>query len=167
MTTKSTIIVALLALTQASWMIQSAHAQPADHGKSDRAQKHNRQDERQNPRKHRAERPLTDGSQGMHAPSYSGQIPIGGYFQQQHRDSAHEYYGRQENRGFCPPGLAKKGIAMTDTSKKITGQVLNRIIFCLCDIQKKEEGRSRPSSRTSFKNYFLTGSSGLTSLPGM
>ena len=109
MTTKSTIIVALLALTQASWMIQSAHAQPADHGKSDRAQKHNRQDERQNPRKHRAERPLTDGSQGMHAPSYSGQIPIGGYFQQQHRDSAHEYYGRQENRGFCPPGLSKKG----------------------------------------------------------
>ena len=54
-------------------------------------------------------------------------------------------------------GLAKKAIAMADTSKKITGQVLNRIIFRLCDIQKKEEGQSRPSSGTSFNNYFLAG----------
>ncbi len=32
-----------------------------------------------------------------------------GIFQQQHRDAARDYYGKAENRGFCPPGLAKKG----------------------------------------------------------
>lgn len=113
MTTKSTIIAALLALTQASWMIQSANAQAGDHGKSDRAQKHNQQDGRQSEgqkqRKSRADKPWNETGQGMHAPSYSGQIQIGGYFQQQHREAARAYYGRQENQGFCPPGLAKKG----------------------------------------------------------
>ena len=58
-------------------------------------------------------------------------------------------------------------IAKHETSKKITGQVLKRIMFRLCELQKKEEGRSRPSSRTSFNNYFLAGSSGFTSLPGI
>jgi Ni/Co efflux regulator RcnB len=36
-------------------------------------------------------------------------LSIGGYFQPIHREAARDYYGRQENQGFCPPGLAKKG----------------------------------------------------------
>lgn len=47
--------------------------------------------------------------QGMTGHSYSGSVQIGGYFQERHRTLAREYYERPENRGFCPPGLAKKG----------------------------------------------------------
>jgi Ni/Co efflux regulator RcnB len=49
-----------------------------------------------------------DHSHGMPAHSYAGSVPIGGYFQERHRALAREYYERPENRGFCPPGLAKK-----------------------------------------------------------
>ena len=46
---------------------------------------------------------------GPGATAHSGQVQIGGYFKPQHREAAHEYYGRPENQGFCPRGLAKKG----------------------------------------------------------
>jgi hypothetical protein len=39
----------------------------------------------------------------------SVQIAIGGYFQERQIEAARSYYGRPENAGFCPPGLAKKG----------------------------------------------------------
>lgn len=47
----------------------------------------------------------------QHQLQLHGDIRIGGYFQQQHRDAARDYYGRPENHGFCPPGLGKKGNA--------------------------------------------------------
>jgi hypothetical protein len=65
-------------------------------------------------------------------------------------------------------GLAMKVIAKDETRMKITGQVLNRIMFRLCEIQeKKRKDGTAPPLRTRYKNYFLTGSSGFTSLPGM
>lgn len=115
MASKSRIIVALLALTQASGIIQTAQAQPGDHSKHDRIPNHNKQDGRQGARqdsgKYRQPMPPHVARQGieMPSPSYSGQVQIGAYFQPQHREAAREYYGRPENRGFCPPGLGKKG----------------------------------------------------------
>ena len=38
-----------------------------------------------------------------------GTLRIGGYFQPHQQKAARDYYGRPENQGFCPPGLAKKG----------------------------------------------------------
>lgn len=111
MTPKSSIIVALLALIQVSGLIQPAHAQAGEHGKPDRAQKQHRQDERgderQSQRKNRQDK-SSDARRGSEASSDMVQVQIGGYFQQQQREAARAYYGRPENRGFCPPGLAKK-----------------------------------------------------------
>ncbi len=112
MTPESSIIVALLALIQVSGLIQPAHAQAGEHGKPDRAQKQHRQDERgderQSQRKNRQDK-SSDARRGSEASSDMVQVQIGGYFQQQQREAARAYYGRPENRGFCPPGLAKKG----------------------------------------------------------
>ncbi|MEK7345602.1 MAG: hypothetical protein AAB176_07900 [Pseudomonadota bacterium] len=48
-----------------------------------------------------------DRQQPANVPSV--QIAIGGYFQERQIEAARSYYGRPENAGFCPPGLAKKG----------------------------------------------------------
>jgi Ni/Co efflux regulator RcnB len=113
MTNKSHIIAALLALTQASWMIQTAHAQPGEHGKSEGHQRQNKADRRQDDhrdlRNNRQPMPAHETGMGPGATAHSGQVQIGGYFKPQHREAAHEYYGRPENQGFCPRGLAKKG----------------------------------------------------------
>jgi hypothetical protein len=57
----------------------------------------------------RAHRPAQQPPHMSAPSSAAGQIAIGGYFQQQHLEAARSYYGRPENMGFCPPGLAKKG----------------------------------------------------------
>lgn len=113
MTNKSHIIAALMALTQASWMVQIAHAQPGEHGRSEGSQHPNkvdrRQDEQKDLRKNRQPMPAHEPRMGHDAPTHSGQVQIGGYFKPQHWEAAREYYGRPENQGFCPRGLAKKG----------------------------------------------------------
>ncbi len=113
MKNKSGLIAVLMTLTQLNWLTQTAHAQPGEHGKPDRSQKSNRQEkhleDRQKDKKKQAVQSLQEKQRGDKAPSYQGQVRIGGYFQQQHREAAGDYYGRAENRGFCPPGLAKKG----------------------------------------------------------
>lgn len=110
MASKSRIIFPLLAWTLASGgMIQTTQAQSGDHGKPDRIQNHNQHDARQDSGKYRPSMPLHVTHQGFDSPSYGGHVQIGGYFQPQHRQAAREYYGRPENRGFCPPGLAKRG----------------------------------------------------------
>jgi len=113
MKSKLSVIAGVLLVAQASWMVPSAHAQPHDKGKPERSQKQKKQDLGQDqqsaPHKSRPQMPMHEARQGLQAPSYSGQVQIGGYFQQQHRDAARDYYDRPENRGFCPPGLAKKG----------------------------------------------------------
>lgn len=43
------------------------------------------------------------------APSSVGHVAVGGYFQNHQIEAARNFYNRPENRGFCPPGLAKKG----------------------------------------------------------
>ena len=47
--------------------------------------------------------------QHMPSPAPLAQIPIGRYFQDHHLGAAKDYYSLPENRGYCPPGLAKKG----------------------------------------------------------
>lgn len=36
------------------------------------------------------------------------EIPVGAYFQDRHRQAVLQYYGGQQAKGRCPPGLAKK-----------------------------------------------------------
>ncbi|PQA77357.1 hypothetical protein [Rhodoferax sp. TS-BS-61-7] len=36
------------------------------------------------------------------------EIRVGGYFGDDQRHAAHDYYGKQKAKGHCPPGLAKK-----------------------------------------------------------
>lgn len=113
MKSQSCFIAGVLVLTQASWMMPTAHAQPSDKGKSERSLKQKKQESRQEhhqaTHKRRQQMPMHEARQGMHASTYTGQVQIGGYFQPQQREAARDYYDRPENRGFCPPGLAKKG----------------------------------------------------------
>ena len=107
MKSTSAIISALLAITQACWMIEPVSAEQPGHGpqgKSHKAKTHQRQDDRQGDNH--------APSHEMHArrsPTYDGPVPIGSYFQEHHRQAAQAYYEQPENRGYCPPGLAKKG----------------------------------------------------------
>lgn len=98
MKTSNAVISSLLALTQSVWMVGDAQAQ---HGREK-----NKPEKRQGQGEH-------ERSNGQDAGRERGlrqqdAVHIGGYFQEHHRSAAHEYYGRPENRGFCPPGLAKK-----------------------------------------------------------
>ncbi|MGV0960410.1 MAG: hypothetical protein ACOYB1_11285 [Limnohabitans sp.] len=111
-----TIAAALLALTQASWMLAPAHAQPGEHGKPEKAEKYKRHEEGQQERwahpqsRHHNTHSGQQGSpQGMDSAADRGSVQMGGYFQERQREAARAYYARPENRGFCPPGLAKKG----------------------------------------------------------
>ncbi len=111
------ICTALLAFTTALWLPQTALAEKPDNDSPRKAQRQGKpgQDKHQQTMKRRDADP-----QGMHrsqgqpsphmsAPSSAGAITIGTYFQPHHLEAARSYYGRQENTGFCPPGLAKKG----------------------------------------------------------
>lgn len=112
MQARSSFIAVLMVMSQGGWMVQIAHAQAGERGKPEHTQKQNRQEQhqedRQDQHKNRSSMPMHETQQGSDAPSYKGHVPIGGYFQPHHREAAREYYGRPENRGFCPPGLAKK-----------------------------------------------------------
>lgn len=97
---------ALLALTYALWLPQSAQAQRPEDESQRKAQRHGKP-----VKDHREQQMRREGAQQprISAPSSSGQMAIGDYFQPHHLEAARSYYGRQENTGFCPPGLAKKG----------------------------------------------------------
>lgn len=49
-----------------------------------------------------------EDAQGQQAQGGSVEIRIGGYFGEDQRRAAHDYYGGQQAKGHCPPGLAKK-----------------------------------------------------------
>lgn len=109
MKSTSAIISALLAVTQACWMIETAQAQPGEHGKSGQTQKNNKRASQHGPQHpERGANEHRPGHEAMRQPHYNGPVPIGGYFQERHREAAQDYYARTENRGYCPPGLAKK-----------------------------------------------------------
>lgn len=118
MKSTSAIIAALLAVTQACWLLEPAQAQGPDRHSHEKAHKQNkpehtremdpghRQGGRRGPSDNRNPQSMREG---MRVPSDGGSVQIGGYFKEQHREAARDYYERPENRGFCPPGLAKKG----------------------------------------------------------
>ncbi len=59
-----------------------------------------------------AAKPEAPGQAGANAARPSAQarqdIPIGAYFQDRQRQAVLQYYGSQQAKGRCPPGLAKK-----------------------------------------------------------
>ena len=101
MKTSNAVIASLLALTQSVWMVKNAQAQLG------REKKNHEQRQGQGEKERSSAHEAPHGS----AMDHPGSVPIGGYFQEHHRAAAHDYYGRPENRGFCPPGLAKKNNA--------------------------------------------------------
>lgn len=106
MKSTSAIISALLAVTQACWMIEPVQAQPGEHGKPNKAHKPHKAHQSLHPQ-HRNDTGMPR-HEAMHKSDYNGPVPIGGYFQERHREAARAYYGQPENRGYCPPGLPKK-----------------------------------------------------------
>lgn len=101
----------MLTVTPALWNLPLAQAQPAHSRQSQKTQqqaekKHNTDRARRTQESEQTE----SKKQKNH---YEGSVPIGGYFQDHHHEAAREYYGRQENRGYCPPGLAKKRQRLT------------------------------------------------------
>jgi Ni/Co efflux regulator RcnB len=106
MKSTSAIISALLAVTQACWMIEPVQAQPGEHRKPNKAHKPHKAHQSLHPQ-HRNDTGMPR-HEAMHKSDYNGPVPIGGYFQERHREAARAYYGQPENRGYCPPGLAKK-----------------------------------------------------------
>ena len=109
MKTTSAIISALLAVTQACWMLETAHAQ----SKQEKQYKSHKLQTKQGQQHdlgqdHRYGRDMPDrGTNQTHF--YKGPVQIGSYFQPDQRDAARAYYEQPENKGYCPPGLAKKG----------------------------------------------------------
>lgn len=116
MTSTRYVFTALLALTPLLWLPQSAQGKKPDDdfpGKSQRQGKPAKQERQQTQRNQSQDRPYKNrqapAPAHMAAPSPAVQIAIGGYFQERQIEAARSYYGRPENSGFCPPGLAKKG----------------------------------------------------------
>jgi len=51
---------------------------------------------------------IGQGKKHKHREERHEEVKIGGYFGVQHRETAHEYHGKQRAAGRCPPGPAKK-----------------------------------------------------------
>lgn len=98
MKTSKAVITSILALTQSVWMVSEAQAQ--------RGQEKKGQEQRQG----KSDNEQSRSSKAPYGPElvHPGSVPIGGYFQDHHRAAANDFYGRPENHGFCPPGLANK-----------------------------------------------------------
>lgn len=104
----NTVIAAMVAISQSLWLLPAAHAEKNEDRERHPQLKHGSQAAQRQQAdpatQHREERQQHPGAQ-----AWSGDVSIGGYFQPQHREAAQQYYGRPENHGFCPLGLAKKG----------------------------------------------------------
>lgn len=107
MTSTRYVCTALLTLTHALWLPQSAQAQRQDDESPRKGQRHGKPAKDHHEQHMQREGPAQQPH--MSAPSSSRPMAIGGYFQSHHLEAARSYYGRPENTGFCPPGLAKKG----------------------------------------------------------
>jgi Ni/Co efflux regulator RcnB len=103
-----TISMAMLAMTQALWMTAPVMAQM--HDEPMRHPPEHRRGESERPGHRMQTTPAPKMLQNRHPMARDGDIRIGGYFQPSHREAALAYYGRPENHGFCPPGLAKRGM---------------------------------------------------------
>lgn len=106
-----TVIAAMVAITQTFWLLPAAHAEKDnDQRRQQPAQHRPAEKPRHNPHHGSAQMPhhQAEPMQAHPGAEWHGDVRIGGYFQPQHREAAQQYYGRPENQGFCPPGLAKK-----------------------------------------------------------
>jgi Ni/Co efflux regulator RcnB len=73
---------------------------------------HKHSDDNKKPMEHMQHREHMQKMHPAHAVATSpavGQIQIGGYFSGPQVNAAKIYFDQTENKGFCPPGLAKKG----------------------------------------------------------
>lgn len=75
-------------------------------GKSEKSEKGDKGSQRDNRGDSKGGQREGDG-RSQHDGARSG-VSMGGYFGDQHRTYAHDYYRNEFQRGHCPPGLAKK-----------------------------------------------------------
>ena len=103
------VLAAWLVLTQVLWLPLNAQAKKADDESPRKSQKQGQSAQDRQKQPLRKQSPERQQPGHLSAPSPVVQIAIGGYFQDRQIEAARSYYGRPENTGFCPPGLAKKG----------------------------------------------------------
>jgi Ni/Co efflux regulator RcnB len=110
------IFLAVIISNQALFPLQNVHAQKPDagHARAEQGKHHpanvlqktkRKPVKAQKQNEHKPDQSLPQ----MSAPSSSGHVAVGGYFQIHQIEAARNFYNRAENKGFCPPGLAKKG----------------------------------------------------------
>jgi Ni/Co efflux regulator RcnB len=112
--TPSFVLTAGLALSLLQGLPQQALAKKPDDERLNQAEKrgqpaHDRQQQPQRNRSPDRQSPDRPGPEHRSPPSPTVQIALGAYFQNSQIEAARSYYDRPENKGFCPPGLAKKG----------------------------------------------------------
>ncbi len=116
MKSTSAIVAALLTIAQMSAWHPSAMAEPKQPDKANKVGKkspstHSKDQRKANPQNRAHDMPVHRMivPESPNLPGYSGPVALGAYFRSEQRDAARSYFERPENRGFCPPGLAKKG----------------------------------------------------------
>lgn len=100
-----------------SWAGERDDKQEKKREKEYKENKHERKDERR------------DGDRGDRGSRGDDRRPVAGYFNEQHRVIAREYYVEQFRSGRCPPGLAKRRdgcVAPGHAQKWIVGRPIPR-----------------------------------------
>jgi Ni/Co efflux regulator RcnB len=110
------IFLAFFIATQALLPLQKLSAkQPddsharAEQGKHQPANVHQKNNQQPSKAQKKNEQKPEKSMSQMSAPSSADHVAVGGYFQIHQIEAARNFYNRAENKGFCPPGLAKKG----------------------------------------------------------
>jgi Ni/Co efflux regulator RcnB len=110
------LFLAFFIANQTLFPLQNSYAQKADdsHARAEQGKNHpanvhqNNKQQSSKEQKRNEQNPDKSMSQ-MSAPSSADYVAVGGYFQIHQIEAARNFYNRAENKGFCPPGLAKKG----------------------------------------------------------
>jgi Ni/Co efflux regulator RcnB len=110
------IFLAFFIANQALLPLQNLYAKQPDtsHARAEQGKNHpanvhqNNKQQSSKEQKRNEQKPDKSMSQ-MSAPSSADHVAVGGYFQIHQIEAVRNFYNRAENKGFCPPGLAKKG----------------------------------------------------------
>lgn len=100
---------ALLPLQKLSAKQPDASHARAEQGKHHPANMHQKNKQQPSKAQNKNEQKPNKSMSQMSAPSSIDPVAVGGYFQMHQIEAARNFYNRAENKGFCPPGLAKKG----------------------------------------------------------
>ncbi len=100
---------ALLPLQKLSAKQPDASDARAEQGNHHPANVHQKNKQQPSKAQNKNEQKPNKSMSQMSAPSSADPVAVGGYFQMHQIEAARNFYNRAENKGFCPPGLAKKG----------------------------------------------------------